>query len=166
MLLQSEVEIGEEETAPDLSERLSELGASLLVEALEGLAGGRLSAEPQDSSRATYAPVLKKEDGHVDWRWPAQEIHCRARGFLPWPGAHTTFRGGALQVWRCAVASGVEGEPGTLHPNGRRLLVSCGGGTALELREVQLAGKKRISADAFLNGQRVVENEVLGEGAP
>jgi methionyl-tRNA formyltransferase len=162
MLLRWETGIGPEETAPELSARLSAAGADLLVEALEGLIAGRVCPRVQDHSQATYAPVLKKEDGEIDWEWPALKVHDRARGFLPWPGAFTSFRGQTLQIWRCRVAAeAVEGEPGTMHPRQRRLLVRCGEGTGLELMEVQLAGKKRISAESFLNGQRVVENERL-----
>jgi methionyl-tRNA formyltransferase len=164
MLLSSETEIGPEETAPELSARLAATGAKLLLEALEGLAAGRVCPRVQDHAQATYAPVLKKEDGEIDWEWPAQKIRDRARGFLPWPGAFTSFRGQTLQIWRCRVAAeAVDGDPGTMHPRQRRLLVGCGEGTGLELVEIQLPGKKRISAESFLNGHRVVENERLGK---
>jgi methionyl-tRNA formyltransferase len=167
ILLQWETPIGAEETAPELAARLAEAGSGLLVEALDGLVAGRIRPRPQDHARATRAPVLRKEDGRIDWRWPAARIHCRARGFLPWPGAYTTFRGQTLQLWRCRVADQpVEGVPGSMHPRKRRLLVACAESTALELLEVQLPGKKRIPADAFLSGHRVMENELLGEGAP
>jgi methionyl-tRNA formyltransferase len=159
-----ETPIGDEETAVELGERLAVSGAALLSQTMEEFAAGRIEPQPQEDSLATLAPVLKKEDARIDWRWPARKIQCRARGFQPWPGVSTQFRGQAMQIWSCAVANGANaGGPGAIHPAKRRLLVSCGEGTALELLEVQLAGKKRVTAEAFLNGHRVEENEVLGE---
>ncbi len=164
ILLVRETPIGPEETAPELSARLAAMGADLLVETLAGLAAGTLLPRPQDSSQATYAPILKKEDGVVDWSWPAAKVHNRVRGFQPWPGAHTLFRGQALNVWKTRPAGErLGGPPGALHPRRPRLLVACGEGSALELLEVQLEGRRRISGEEFLNGQRVKENEVLGE---
>lgn len=159
-----ETTIGPDETAPELGDRLAVAGADLLVRTLDDYAAGRVLPAPQDHGRATLAPILKKEEGRIDWNWPAAKIHCRARGFAPWPGAYTTFRGQTLEVWRCRVAEPAAGAPGSLHPQKRRLLVSCGDGASIELLELQLAGKKRIAAGAFLNGQRVVENELLGDG--
>ena len=166
MLSKWKTEIGAEETAVELSERMAPVGADLLVRTLDELAAGRATAEPQDNEAATLAPILKKEDAAIDWRWPARKIHCRSRGFQPWPGVATTFRGQALQITRCAVADKMEpGAPGSLHPHKKQLLVSCGEDSTLKLIEVQLAGKRRMTAEAFLNGHRVIENELLGEGA-
>jgi methionyl-tRNA formyltransferase len=165
MLLKAELEIGPEETAPELSERLAPLGAGLLVETLNGLADRSIVPEPQKDEEATLAPILRKEDGLIDWNRDAREIHNRARGFAPWPGASTKFRSQGLQVTRCRVAEERDlGEPGTLHLVGRRLLVSAGGGSTLELLEVQPEGRKRMAAEAFRNGQRPVENERLELG--
>jgi len=136
----------------------------LLVETLRGLKEGRITPKKQDHDQATFAPLLKKEDGLVDWEWPASKIHNRLRGFQPWPGAYTSFRGQSLHVWKARIAEeGSTARPGTLHPVRRRLFVNCGGGGALELLEVQMEGRKRISAEAFVNGQHPRENEVLGE---
>ena len=166
MLSRWETEIGAEETAVELGERMAPVGADLLVRTLDDLAAGRVTPEPQDNDAATLAPILMKEDASIHWRWPARTIHRRWRGFQPWPGVATTFRGQALQISKCAVAREVDaGPPGSLHPRKKRLLVSCGERSTLELIEVQLAGKKRITAEAFLNGHRVAENELLGEGA-
>lgn len=163
MLLKAETEIGPEETAVELGARLATMGAALLVETLERI--GAIAPEKQDPAQATYAPLLKKEDGLIGWRQPAQSIHNRVRGFQPWPGAFTNFRGQQLHIWKSRVA---EGEPGGLkagrllrHP----LRVVCGEG-ALELIEVQLEGRKRISAEAFANGQRIMttgDGDILGE---
>lgn len=165
MLLMRETDIGPEETAVELSERLAPMGADLLVETFRGLQEGRVTPRKQDHERATLAPLLTKEDGLIDWNWPARKIHNRARGFQPWPGAHTSFRGQTLHVWKSSVASlSVGGPPGAIHYADRRLLVGCGEGTTLELIEVQLEGRKRMTADAFANGQRLLDSERLGLG--
>ena len=164
MLLKGETDIPPEENAIDLGKRLASMGAGLLVDALEGLAAGRIAPEPQDNSQATYAPLLKKEDGRLDWRLPAARIHNRVRGLQPWPGAYTAFRGQTLHVWKAAVPnreSQAAIAPGTVLAT-RPLLVACGAG-ALELLEVQMEGRKRMPAADFANGQRLSDNEVLGE---
>jgi methionyl-tRNA formyltransferase len=163
MLLKWETAIGADESAVELGERLAPAGAELLVKTLEGIEAGTVRPEPQDNSQATLAPILKKEDGVIDWNWPARKIADRARGFLPWPGGYSFFRGQIFHVWKARVTeeSG-EGSAGQLMPRKKRLLVSAGAGGALELLEVQIEGRKRMSAEAFLNGQRLGENEALG----
>src|SRR5467141_3064166 len=99
MLLQRQIEIGSKETAPELAARMSEAGAPLMVEALRGLAAGTVVPKPQNHSEASSAPMLKKEDGRIDWKRPAIEIYNRMRGFAPWPGAYTTFRGQTCHLW-------------------------------------------------------------------
>jgi len=164
ILMSRETTIGPEETAPELAGRLAVMGADLLAATLRGLQAGTLKPLPQDHSLATYAPILKREDGLIDWNWPAETIFNRCRGFLPWPGTYTYFRGQLLHVWKARVAPERDtGAPGTLHPAGRRLLAACGGGSTLELLELHMEGRKRMSASEFLNGQRVLENETLGE---
>ncbi len=164
MLLKWETEIGPEETALELSPRLARAGAALLVETLRQLADGTITPQPQDNSQATLAPILKKEDGSIDWNWPARKIFNRARGFLPWPGAYSFFRGQMFHIWKARVATEASsGQPGQLVAGKRRLLIACGENTTLEALEVQIEGRKRIPAEAFLNGQRLNENEVLGE---
>ena len=161
MLLRSAMEIGEAETAPQLSERLAAEGARLLGEALARL--DAIVPEPQDPAAATLAPILKKEDGEVDWRWRAEKITQRLRGFDPWPGCYSYFRGQRLQIRAADAASGSAADPGTLLSDGKHIYVACGEGTMLRLREVQLEGKKRITAEAFRNGYPFRDNEVLGE---
>ncbi len=162
MLLKAETAIGADETAVELGRRLSTMGADLLVEALDALARGRAVPEPQDSAQATYAPLLKKEDGRIDWSRSAAEIHNQVRGMQPWPGAYTTFRGAALHVWRARpVDAGVGHTPGALKSI-KPPVVACGT-SALELIEVQMEGRKRMAAADFANGHRLVENEMLGE---
>lgn len=164
MLLKAETDIGPLETAPELSARLARLGAALLIETLAGIEKGALAPVRQNAAEATYAPLLKKEDGLIDWRRSAKEIHNRARGFAPWPGAHARFRGRGFQILKARpVEMKLDGAPGSLHVRKSTLLVCCGQGEALELIEVQPEGKKPMAAAAFLNGYRVADNEQLGE---
>jgi methionyl-tRNA formyltransferase len=165
MLLKAQTEIGPEENAMELGQRLAEMGAGLLVETMAGLAAGTIVAEKQDGSQATLAPMLKKEDGLIDWNWSAQGIHNRVRGLQPWPGAYTAFRKQKLHVWKSVAQAILPAMPALLPAHFvslKPLLVQCGTG-ALELLEVQLEGRKRISAADFANGQRLTENDRLGE---
>jgi methionyl-tRNA formyltransferase len=165
MLLKAETEIGPDENAIELGHRLALMGADLLVQTLAGLAAGNIVPEKQDDAQATLAPLLKKEDGAIDWSAPALAIHNRVRGLQPWPGAQTSFRGAPLHLWKTGIHRGaaftgkIPGRFVSLKP----LVVACGEG-ALELREVQLEGRKRINAADFANGQRLTENDRLGEG--
>jgi methionyl-tRNA formyltransferase len=109
ILLQAETQIGPEENAIDLGKRLAVMGADLLVETLGGLAAGIIIPRKQDPSQATHAPLLKKEDGLIDWRQPAESIHNRVRGLQPWPGAYTIFRGQTLHIWRSGPGAGGRG---------------------------------------------------------
>jgi methionyl-tRNA formyltransferase len=163
MLLKWETDIGPGESAPELGERMAQAGADLLLQTLQGLEAGAIHAEAQDNAQATLAPILKKEDGIIDWNRCAVEIFNRACGFLPWPGAYSFFRGQILHIWKARVAEEAgTGVPGRIIPQKKRLLVTSGHGTALEALEVQIEGRKRMSAEAFLNGHRLNENEVLG----
>lgn len=166
MLLKWETAIGPEENSLELSQRLAQAGADLLIQTLAGLKSGSLQAEPQDDSQASLAPILKKEDGQIDWSQPARIIFNRARGFLPWPGAYSRFRGQLFHVWKAQPAEEVNPRaPATLYADGNRLIAACGAGTSLELLEVQIEGRNRIPAGAFLNGQRLTDNEKLGAGS-
>lgn len=163
ILLQHQTEIGPEDSTETLLERLSLAGAGLMVETLHGLSRGQIAPRPQDHSQATLAPMLKKEDGRIDWSLSAEEIERRVRGLRPWPGAHTTFRGKGLQIWRASVAAGIpEAEPGTLSSWAGKALAACGRGTALELVEVQMEGRRRVSGSDFLNGVRLQPGEKFG----
>ncbi len=163
MLLKSELAIEPAETAPELSLRLAPLGADLLIDALRKLDEGGLAREKQNEAEATLAPILKKEDGLVDWSRPAVRIYNRLRGFQPWPGAFTTFRGQQMNILQAQLAENGSVKPGQLLINKRRLIVGGGEQTSLELLEVQLAGKKRMTAEAFLNGYQPRTDEYLGE---
>ena len=160
ILLQKEIPIGANDTAETLAPALATMGANLVVETLQGLQAGKIEARPQDSTKATLAPILKKEDGRVDFRLSSQEIRNRMRGFQPWPGVFTSFRGKNLHVWNAALSerSLVQGE---LLAETDRLFVGCGEG-ALEILELQLEGKKRMAARDFIHGYRPKIGEKLG----
>ena len=165
ILLARETEIRPDDTAESLAHRLSLMGADLLAETLSGLESGGISPRPQNHAQATLAPMLKKEDGRIDWSCAAEQIERRVRGFRPWPGAYSTFRAQTLHVWSSAVVSSVKPEPdqpGTLRADDHRLLVACGGNTWLELQEVQLEGRRRVSGRDFLNGVRLGPREQVG----
>jgi methionyl-tRNA formyltransferase len=161
ILLQRDSPIPPDDTSETLSPRLAALGANLVVETLQGLQQGSIHPRPQNSAHATLAPILKKEDGLLDFSSPAPEILNRIRGFQPWPGAYTIFRGRNLQVWKARPAE-QSLPPAELHVEADRLLAGCGRNTALELVEVQLEGKKRMPARDFIHGYRVQPAEKVG----
>ena len=162
MLLAKSIPIGPSETAPELSVRLASLGADLLLEAIEQLERGSAHPQKQNDGDATLAPILKREDGLIDWARSAVQTYNRLRGFAPWPGAHTTFRGGPLLIVQAHAAGPSELRPGQIKGEKRMLLVGCGGHSSLAVTELQLAGKSRMTAESFLNGYRPQENEHLG----
>lgn len=171
ILLQRETEISPQETAPELALRLSEIGAPLLAETLRGLAVDAIVPRPQDHAEATLAPILKKEDGRIDWNRPAHEIYSRMRGFAPWPGAYTTFRGQTCHLWAEPVSNQVFTSqlsgtasvvPGTLFAEKNALFVFCGGATVLRIQTVKLEGRKEVSAVDFANGARLKPGERFG----
>jgi methionyl-tRNA formyltransferase len=133
-----------------------------MVETLQGLQAGTITPQPQDNSRASLAPILKKEDGRINFDFPAAVILDRLRGFQPWPGAFTTFRGKGLQVWAALAAPGSV-PPAELLVKDGKLIAGCGAGTALELLEIQPQGKRRMTAREFLQGYRPQTGERLGE---
>ena len=163
ILLQDSLPIAPEDTAITLTPPLAKLGADLLVKTLRGLEQGRVRPTAQDHSRATLAPILKKEDGQIDFHRTAAEIHNRLRGFQPWPGATARFRGKNLKI----VAAREELHPpatlapGELRWDSEKLVAGCGGATRLELLEVQPEGKRAISAREFVSGYRPVSGERL-----
>jgi len=165
ILLQQELGIGAEETAPELMARLSEAGAPLIEQTLRGLAAGKIEPRPQNHTVATLAPILKREDGQIDWKRPAQEIYHRMRGFAPWPGAYTWFRGQACHLWGKPMSNETtEAAPGTLLALPGRLSVACGRGSILGLTSVKVEGRKQVSAGEFANGARLQAVERLGKG--
>jgi methionyl-tRNA formyltransferase len=162
MLAKAETEIGIEETAVDLGRRLSVIGAELLVSTLATVEAGTARLEKQDSAQATLAPQLTKEHGRIDWSRPAAEVHNLVRGLQPWPGGHSSFRGQTLNIWRTQPVEGAAAAAPGAFCGLKPLTVGCGAG-ALELLEVQLEGRKRMSGQDFANGHRITLNDKLGE---
>jgi len=154
ILLQRKTPIGEKETAPELMQRLAEIGAELLGETLARL--DDLTPRPQHDADATFAPVLKKEDGLIDWSQSAFEIERRIRGFQPWPNAYTIYNAKGLTIWSAEPSTIANATPGEIVVAQRdELIVSCGDETSLRLLEVQPEARKRIAARDFINGMRL-----------
>jgi methionyl-tRNA formyltransferase len=160
VLLQQEIPIAPDDTAETLSPKLAAVGADLTVATLASLRGGTIQPRKQDNSKATLAPILKKEDGRIDFSRTATEILDRLRGFQPWPGAYSQFRSKNLQI-RHATALDQVAPPAELRVDGTHLFVGCGEGTAIEIVELQLEGKKRTSASDFVRGYRPQSGERL-----
>ena len=161
--------IGEDETAAELTVRLSQIGAELLSETLPGIASGEIVAEPQDDSEANYAPMLKREDGLLDWQNEATEIANRVRAFQPWPAAYTIFRGGRLIIWR-AKAIPSTGDIATevariVFVDKIGITIACANQTLLQVTEVQPEGKRRMPARDFLNGAHLHIGDYLTDVA-
>ena len=161
ILQQQELPIGPDDPAETLAPPLASIGADLVVETLHRLEAGSVHPRPQDNARATLAPILKKEDGLVDFSRSASEVFNRIRGFQPWPGAHTKFRGKTLQIIKARPTT-VAAPPAALHILSDRLLVGCAQNSSLELLEIQLEGKKRALARDFIHGYRPQPGEKLG----
>jgi len=173
-LLQREMEIGPAETAPELAARMSEAGAPLMEKTLLGLAAGTIIPRAQNHVEATIAPILKKEDGRIDWNRSAQEIYNRMRGFAPWPGAYSTFRGQTCLLWAETAVdpnslpaglldgppfAATRSAPGTLIGAKNDWFISCGNATLLRLQSIKMEGRKQVSASEFANGARLKPGE-------
>jgi methionyl-tRNA formyltransferase len=161
ILLQRATPIREDDTAETLAPRLAAMGADLMVETLREFQGGRLHPKPQDHAQATLAPMLRKEDGWIDFTRTAAENRNRLRGFQPWPGAYTRFHGKNLHVWAAQpVKENI--APAMLKVEGEHLVAGCGEATALQFLEVQPEGKKRMPARDFIHGYHPQSGERLG----
>jgi len=161
VLLRKEYPIAPDDTADTVAPKLAAVGAQLMIETLRGLRDGSVRGRKQDDAQATLAPILKKEDGLIDFSWPADKTLHRMRGFQPWPGAYSKFRGKNLQLWKAVLCEQAL-SPGELNIERDRLVVGCGQGTAIEILELQLEGKKRSSAADFIRGYRPLAGERLG----
>jgi methionyl-tRNA formyltransferase len=157
-LLREELQIGPDETAPELSARMSTIGADVIAESLFRFDRGTISPAAQEEKNATYAPILKKEDGRIDWARTSQQIYNRMRGFTPWPGSYSTFRGQTCHLWGRPETRRTTEErllPGTIVASTKEIHVVCGEGTCLRLESIQVEGRKKISAREFANGARI-----------
>lgn len=156
ILMQAELQIEKEDNGDTLQEKLSSLGAQLLTKTIEGMKAGSLSPKPQDHSKATYAPPLKKEDGRIDWKKRAEEIDLQIRAFNPWPGAFTGWEKGLLKIYGGEVRKGTSPkEPGSILWVGSDFIEVATGDGSFLLRDVQPEGKRRMSARDFLSGHRI-----------
>jgi methionyl-tRNA formyltransferase len=162
ILLQRRLAIHPDQTAEQLFPLLAQSGAGLMLETLQGLEAGTVHPVQQDNAAASLAPILEREDALVDFTRSASEIYNRWRGFQPWPGAYTFFRGKKLTLHRVLPAGATDLPPGELMVDGGRLFVSAGLGTRLELLEVQVEGKKRLPVAEFLRGAAPHPRESLG----
>ncbi len=164
IILQREVPIGEEETAEELGERLSVAGADLVMEAVRAVGAGSATLREQNEAEATLAPLLRKEEGEIDWTGDAAAIRNRVRGLLPWPGAHTTIGGRMIKLYKArAQEPGAGGRPGTITeagPGGIRVATGKGD---LVILELQAEGKKRMSAKEFLLGRSITVGTICGQ---
>jgi methionyl-tRNA formyltransferase len=170
ILMQREISIDLKDTAETLGPKLASIGADLMVETLRGLDSGQVRPTPQEHSQATLAPILKKEDGRMDFARSAKDLFNRLRGFQPWPGAFTIFKGKTLQVHGAQPVQRAGAlTPGELAVEGTRLFVGCGknkgkdADSALELIEIQLEGKRRMTTQEFINGYRPQSGDHLGQ---
>jgi methionyl-tRNA formyltransferase len=164
-LMRQEIDIGPDETAPELARRMAEAGAPLVVDTLRKLNRGEIVPVPQEHTQATLAPPLKKEEGQIEWSRPAQQIYNRIRGLEPWPGAFTRFRGQLCQIRGRPATAPPEisgGAPGTITVSGGKLFVACGEETFLCAETLQLEGRKRVSAREFANGARLSAGDRFG----
>jgi methionyl-tRNA formyltransferase len=162
MLLQHEIPIEPEDTSASIHDRLAKIGAELMLQTLDALETRLAKRIPQDPALASYAPMLKKADGLLDWRQSAVSLHNRIRAFNPWPGTCTLLQGQTFRIWKAQPAE-VSGElpPGTLlHHGSGAAVVACGTGF-LRLEEVQLENRKRTSALDFLHGIRLGRSQTL-----
>ncbi len=165
MLLKEEVALHKDETGGSLFQRLAQTGAALCVEALELIARGAIQPVPQNQEEATYTKMIKKQMGEVDWGKPAQELERLVRGLNPWPSAYTYLDGRTLKIWQASVRQedGPVQEPGTIVSVAKDAIeVQCGQGV-LVLKEIQMEGKKRMGADAFLRGFPLEAGKRLGK---
>ncbi|MDM7997746.1 MAG: methionyl-tRNA formyltransferase [Acidobacteriota bacterium] len=163
--LQQEIPISPNQTAGELAVEVAEIGAHLLIRALDGLEKGSIHPIPQDESRACWAPRIVKEQASIAWTNPAKTIHNQIRGLNPWPIAHTGFRKEQVRIWRSLPANRqtTASDPcgSFLGTSKDGIYIQCGEGTVLEILEVQLPGKSRVSGRAFANGARLNPGELI-----
>ncbi|MBI3353322.1 MAG: methionyl-tRNA formyltransferase [Nitrospirae bacterium] len=162
ILLQEGIPIAKDDTTGTLSVRLSQLSVKLLIKALEAIDVDRIKAIPQDNSKASFAPILKKGNGRIDWTREAENIYNMVRGMDPWPGAFTYYKGEVWRVWKTAVGNNRIVTPGTvINVDGGKIDIACGKG-AISITEMQPANKKRMAVSDFLRGNKIETGIILG----
>ena len=155
MLIKGELEISENETAGELHDKLSVLGAEILEKTINSLLAGTLFAEKQNHDEFTYAPMLSKELSPIDWNLSAKEIHNKIRGLSPWPSANAKLCGKTVKIHKSILTNENGGKPGEIIKADKNLIVSCGDGKCIEIVELQAEGKKSMSAADYLRGNPV-----------
>lgn len=155
MLLSKSVDIGENETAEELNDRLSVLGAEVMRETISALQAGELHPVKQDDKQSTHAPILTKELSKIDWNDTAQHIHDKIRGLYSWPGATCEFKGKVIKIHSSRLAGECGGKPGEVSESDKRLVVCCGDGNAVEILVLQAPGKRAMPAGDFLRGNPI-----------
>jgi methionyl-tRNA formyltransferase len=164
MLLKRQIEIPDDMTAGELHDRLSVLGAQVLKETLQGLKDGSLQRAAQSESEATYAPIIQKEIGKIDWSESSKTIHNLVRGTNPWPGAYTFYQGERMRVWKTEIEDDVfaDTRPGTIRKvNKEGIIVSCGKGL-VKIKEIQFDSCRKMSVEEYICGHKIIEGELLG----
>lgn len=162
MLAQHATLIGAHETTPQLTARLADIGAELLIETLPRYLSGAIAAQPQDNEAASYTRQINKDDGRIDWQQAATQIERMVRAYYPWPSAFTEFRGKRLKVLSASVAEAINIAPGHVQQVGKQIIVGSGSG-GLVLQQVQLEGKQAMEMQAFISGQQSFIGSVLGQ---
>ncbi len=161
MLIKGSLEIGENETAGELHDRLSVLGADILEKTLDALSKDELKPEKQNHDLFTYAPMLSKELSPIDWSKSAKEIHDKIRGLCPWPSASSKLDGKNVKIHKAVLSDAVGSEPGRIIESGKRLIVSCGDNKCIEILQLQAEGKKAMSSEDYLRGNPVEVDSYL-----
>ncbi len=161
MIMKSSTEIAPDETAGELHDRLSVMGGELIVRTLRAVEDGTAVRTPQSEEETCYAPMLTKELSRIDWNKPAQEIHNLVRGLSPWPVANTLFKDKLLKIYQTKIIDGFSGKPGQVISSNGIFSVCCGQNSTVELVEVQLEGKKRMSGKEFLLGHPLSGEMIL-----
>ena len=155
MLLSKSIDIGKNETAEELHDRLSVLGAEVMRETISALQAGELHPVKQDDRQSTHAPILTKELSKIDWNDTAQHIHDKIRGLYSWPGATCEFKGKVIKIHSSRLAGECGGKPGEVSESDKRLVVCCGDGNAVEILVLQAPGKRAMPAGDFLRGNPI-----------
>jgi len=163
IITEKTLSINPNDTYISLSEKLSQLGAEILLDTVDMIESGKFSLKPQDEAQASYAPKLKKKDGLIDWQLDAVQIHNRVRGLLPWPGTYTFFKGKLLKILETKLGTqAAEGKPGeVISTEGGKICIATGSGV-LNIKQVQPADSKQMEASAFLAGHKLKEGDILG----
>lgn len=164
ILLKKEIKIYEDETAGELHDRLMNLGAEVLDETIDLIETGKTQPIPQDHKRASYAPMLTKEHGRIDWNKPAGEIKNLIRGTVPWPTSYTAYDGKTVKIWKSSVInSSKDYKPGVILEVKKDCILIATGQDVLSVEELQFSGRKRMSVNQYLIGNNIETNKILGE---